>query len=587
MADCPTESPTLDVQRLEASGLLAPDVLPELFVPFQVVRVGGATVAWLNRRWFAEQGIEIWNESVRAQAEAWLLRNFAFVVPCAAHDGPRHTFMADRYGSTEGLSPHGGSGRVATRGCFQVKGVGPTPLVGKGVRDGHSHGCLSLAEALREAIYAEVAAAEFPYGAVPIIAIIDLGSNYSSPDRREKYDQDVRRGLLVRPFVFRPSHIERAPLYGSGNDTRLEQLADARRAKRAYRWWKEQIATGDMRFAVPPGELFHRLGRQIGFGQAHRLFNGGYFSSNLSARGELLDFGNMHWLRRWHRARVLPHAPGFGDEIRILRKVAHSTSFFFQHWSDGQDHVDDQDLVDKAQSAMKYERKRQMAHFFDEKLLDGTILARVEDIYESENKVCRTFEFGVPVGRTQQDSSLADIISGQFAAMKAHLGAESAYLHAVQLRRFCGERVALDRFELITATREIVGEACDCTLENSNAIDTFVASKVSQGRRLWPRMRPGLIPLRHLTRGGSSLVDCVELGTGQRLLWLEGEINCEGAKFFENSVSILDLSKAGSTISSPQWILEIKRTSHAQLPAQVPIGGTVIRLPHLECTYVV
>lgn len=582
MADYGSEPPTLDLRRLETGGLRAPDVLPELFAPFQVVRAEEATIAWLNRRWFAEQGIEIWNDAVRAQVEAWVLRNFAFVVPCVGHYGPRHTLLADRYGSTDGLSPHGGSGRVATQGCFQVKGIGPTPLVGKGAHDGHSHGCLSLAEALREAIYAEIAVAEFPYGAVPIIAIIDVGSNYSSPDTREKYDQDVRRGLLVRPFVFRPSHIERAPLYDSGNDARLEQLADVRRAKRAYGWWKEQIASGDTRFAVPPRELFHRIGRQIGFGQAHRLFNGGYFSSNLSARGELLDFGNMHWLRRWHRARVLPHAPGFGDEIRIMRKVAHSISFFFQHWDDEQRTVAPQTLVDEVQSAAESERKRQMAHFLGEKLLGGRTLVCAEETYRMESKTCRTYEFGVPVGEGQEESSLASMLSHQRVANGIYLDVSNATLVSAQVERFAGERTVLDRAALIAATRDAVGQSC--AKGSASTMRAFMCEKISSGRRYWPEMRPELIPLRHVVKEGSSLVDCVDHTTGRRVVWLKGIWAGNRAYAFESIVPASD-SVQRICNSASTWVAEIEVIDTKHFPEAVTIGDANIRVPKFDNAY--
>src|SRR5206468_820219 len=107
------------------------------------------------------------------------------------------TFHADRYGATSG-SAHGGSGRVGTNGPFNVKGLGRTPLASTMSDWQHSHGCLWLEEAVREAIYSEVADAEFPHGAVPVVAIIGTGI------RHELEDGAVgERALLVRPSFLR------------------------------------------------------------------------------------------------------------------------------------------------------------------------------------------------------------------------------------------------------------------------------------------------------------------------------------------------------------------------------------------------
>ena len=132
----------------------------------------------------------------------------------------------------------GACGRVTIIGKFQAKGIGQTPLVGQGAPAGHSHGCMSLAEAVLEALFAEIAAAEFPCAAVPIIAIMDTGLTFSSPDPEDKYDQNVPRAIAVRPAAVRIAHAERAPLFKSSvTGFANVQATDALRTKEIIDTW--------------------------------------------------------------------------------------------------------------------------------------------------------------------------------------------------------------------------------------------------------------------------------------------------------------------------------------------------------------
>ena len=208
--------------------------------PFDARRLRSGAVAWVNHRWFLERGFDLSQGGVRERVIAWLVDEFAW---CVATNGKGfasegRTLWADRYGSSDGSCPYGGSARVATIGCFQVKGIGQTPMVGKGAVAGHTHGCLSLAECLREAIWAEFAEAEFPRGAVPVIAVLDTGLEFSSPDSEDRYDQNVRRGILIRPAVVRPAHAERAPLFGHPvGDFINRQSEDVQRTRDVIARW--------------------------------------------------------------------------------------------------------------------------------------------------------------------------------------------------------------------------------------------------------------------------------------------------------------------------------------------------------------
>lgn len=174
-----------------------------LLVPFQAQQLQRARVLWINRRWFLERDIIVTDPDVERRVRNWLIAEFGYSVPrkedpVGAFTKQVKTFYADRYGSTTGKSVHGGSGRAATLGFFQAKGIGLTPLAGVGANWVHSHGCASMEESVREAIYSEIACAEFPHGAVPVIALLDTGLQTHPRHPLTTNAQPLQRALIIR-----------------------------------------------------------------------------------------------------------------------------------------------------------------------------------------------------------------------------------------------------------------------------------------------------------------------------------------------------------------------------------------------------
>ena len=89
-------------------------VSTSLLVPFTARRLMAAQVAWLNVRWFLQHGLDVTDATERERVERWLLAEFGYVVVDGAAPGAMggsKIFHSDRYGSTEGTTPHGGGGR--------------------------------------------------------------------------------------------------------------------------------------------------------------------------------------------------------------------------------------------------------------------------------------------------------------------------------------------------------------------------------------------------------------------------------------------------------------------------------------------
>jgi len=333
-------------------------------VPFTVQKLSRPVLLWVNWMWIARHGVDTANSSVRQSIENWLLSTFAYCVyDPSVPEGfleQRRLFWADRYGCGDGAGPHGGSGRVGTWASFQVKGVGPTPLA-EGVTGDYAHGCLWLEEAIREAAFAEVVDAEFPHGAVPAVAIIGAGLERASSEARGE-----PRALLVRPAVMRPAHLERASLFASSVG-REEVRLDVDRTKSAH-----HAFTGPphVRAALGIGvasfdEFLGAAMDQVAYGQVHRMFHGGYFSSNMGLNGELHDFGSFRVLPDWRAWRATATSLPFGGEVAFLRAMA--SSFKFYHRKYGQGAGPGGDYAPQAmEQALHARRKAYFANIFAE-----------------------------------------------------------------------------------------------------------------------------------------------------------------------------------------------------------------------------
>lgn len=304
------------------------------YVPFIANRVPNASVVWLNRSWFSEQGYDLSESYVATLIKSWLLRSFAYVVP--GRDVPSHlvttettTLLAERYGST-GASPNGGGGRAGLTAGFCVKGVGRTPLIGRRADWTHSHGCLFLEEALREALISQELSRIHP--TLPSVAVIDVGISLDYRDENSRIRS--RRGLLVRPIAVRLAHLERAVFFKPVSAVGMDQVDDAHRTRLFVEWFMERACSCEQS-SSQLASLFRCLAATVALSHAHRIFHGGLYSANATLTGELLDFGGTRILGDWKRVSFSNNDVAFGDELTQLRQILKSVCFYiskYSHW---------------------------------------------------------------------------------------------------------------------------------------------------------------------------------------------------------------------------------------------------------------
>ena len=549
----------------------------DLLVPFVVRKLKGASVAWLNRRWLTERGFNVRDSTTRQRIEGWLIETFAYIIPdddASTRLLEPHTKVvhADRYGGGNGFSVHGGSGRVATIGAFQVKGVGLTPLAGMTQDWGHSHGCAWLEEAIREAIYAEIVAAEFPFGALPVVAILDTGIR-----RHQQRTTSGVRALLIRPCAVRLAHLERAPLFiqtsrGEGTD----QLSDVRRTRDAIRHMTSpsEAGLGDLRLSM------RKLGAQIAFGQVSRLHNGGYFSSNLSIDGKLLDFGGMRALPNWAQAKVLEDAPGFGRELIEMQINIRSICFYikkYSTYSSSENGLVDELLRELNESYVSTFENEMIRAWGAEQMpneVKRRVIGAMAAYFKQQQSVCVDYTAGdtnsvpwIADSITQYEAAVSgaldhtvglvlDALSRKgsigYVADRARSGVIPDELkhHIVTARRVLGSRTALDVDRLQENVLKTMKDGC---LPKPSEISALIDKVISQGRRHWPDLPECVSVLEQVHRLDCTALICQRQNMQDEELWCSFPVLGDDVIVFDRFVHVRDFSQHRGLLSTTRW----------------------------------
>lgn len=306
------------------------ELSPHVLVPFAVRPLERARLLWLNERWLIEAGFDPGDSEERARFAARLVRDFAVTSTQSSPGDDTPRLFADRYGDTDG-GIHGGSGRCGSKDGFIAKGVGRTPLASPHADVYHRNGFMSLGEALREAVSGEILGRELPWGAVPVVAIIDAGFEFKYGPNGESR----RAAIAVRPSFVRPAHFERSIYFGSGGHPQSEQFLDALRVREAIR-----AVCGDAARYPTILEMFSRFAQQLGAARALRLWLGRFLTSNISIDGAVVDFGAFRTVPNWRRILGVA-GENFGAEFMQLRHGFLSVAAYFgKYCPQSLEHVD-------------------------------------------------------------------------------------------------------------------------------------------------------------------------------------------------------------------------------------------------------
>jgi len=429
--------------------------------------------------------------------------------PTAPHDSrdaPDAIGYADRYGGG-GLAGNGGSGRTVLVNGYLVKGVGRTPLIGLTADKKHCTGAAYLQESVRETIFAEIVAAEFPHSAVCTIAIIDTGISvvWNTPDG----PKEERRVLLVRRAVIRAAHFERS--VGFVSKDAHDGVNDWSRVSRMIGTVAATI--GHVATLTMIDAFWTKWATQLGYSVAHRLTQGGNFSSNIAIDGQLLDFGTASALPSWASIVVLDGAVLFGNDLTALTQALNSMSYYLGR------HLDpDLGLPPWRESMLGRMRETYSRTFFietlrvcglgrrrAEELAAGayamSLVRLVKEIFAHFRGECFDISVSTPTPRIKWD--LADIWADNPPAYLLNLSRclkkavpEHLWANASARAQFLARpRTHLFREEarawIYDAVEGIDGEAAELTSKVTRAIQRATAA----GRRDGSIDQDGLVPI--------------------------------------------------------------------------------------------
>jgi hypothetical protein len=328
-----------------------PETLAEkLYAPFTVKAFANPEIVWLSHRYWIGEGVEIRDAEGRRALAADLLDKYAFAVPeprdpeTLFQDITR-VFFADRYGAASGAK-HGGAGRAGDVDGFNVKGIGRTPLTDPEASWEHAHGCMWLEEAIRDAIYSELAWEECPQKGSQIVAIIDTGTRATRPDG----SLGDRRAIVLRTSGLRFAHLERSILFGQGGEAQTEQYRDTARVEAVFAYLREQARQSRQSLSSLLQNAFDAVATQIGYARCWRISHD-FYSSNLLLNGGFTDFGAFSFLPNWHHVRREtdgnPHQHDCDAFIGSLRTI-----LFYAH-----KYLPQEPVLDATNQVARFERR--------------------------------------------------------------------------------------------------------------------------------------------------------------------------------------------------------------------------------------
>ena len=272
-------------------------------------------------------------------SERDILEKFSYAISAdlSKESSEGKVFYAERYGGI-GMGPHGGGARCGYDGTrYQIKGIGPNPLVGFTEATGQRDGILPLQSALHEMIWSRILQDKLPFGIVECLSVIAIDSTRPNDALRDtRYD----RALLIREACIRPAHFERAAYFKrKPHDPVADRSRDVLRVAEMCRKLPEIFGTllglraDSTENTVFDGlcELAHRQAVQLAFARSHFIYHS-ISSSNISLDGRWLDFTSMTSLHTQDSASKSITASAwsrFWDQDSIVIEVLTSIVFHY------------------------------------------------------------------------------------------------------------------------------------------------------------------------------------------------------------------------------------------------------------------
>src|SRR5947209_2356039 len=318
----------VDCKRLTFGNVGASKLLgvlgPEWLAEFEAVKMPGRVV-WCNFELARELGFDVpASNCMTPRFHEQLIEAMSYRVPEPGVDTDAREktikLYADKYGG-EGVAPALGAGRAGflPYGNLCVKGIGLTPLFKHDDPDDfeHSHGGLTMDEAIAEALFGEVNANLFTQGSARILAIIDHGEFITYPEGHK-----VPRVLAARAGTqLRPAHLLASRVRRPG--ARLALFIRMTRAT-GQLVTRRHPATGGAEVPDIKATMLRIIddhARTSAEQFRWRVIHGALSSSNMELSGAMLDLATESMQPRTAPIYVLPYPDSTYGREHIERAI--------------------------------------------------------------------------------------------------------------------------------------------------------------------------------------------------------------------------------------------------------------------------
>ena len=314
------------------------------FIPFNANRLKNPSIVYADLDLFHEYNYFLNFTHKNDLFYQSVLDTFAYIVPATKEDfslvdETQKEFLAERYGGV-GILSNGGGGRCGLLGPFQLKGIGPTPVVGEGVNYWYGHGGLALQDALTELIYGHVACNALPYTSSRVLAVIDTGGFILRRSFKNHVNDSedehilVRRGIMLRESRVRPAHFARAFYFKPSPQIKKRYPHDFKRVEEIIPFLPKIVGNVDIKlnktqqYISAIEQVSSRAAIQLSYSKVRRFMHGSLTLSNFLIDGGWIDFGSVTVVPAYEQLITASLQPPFWDEYNLFRKSIADMCFY-------------------------------------------------------------------------------------------------------------------------------------------------------------------------------------------------------------------------------------------------------------------
>lgn len=304
-------------------------------VDFKVSKMKSAQTAWINRS--AHRSLaEIFQPTSLYDSQAACKFKGKFAYGIVGNDKFDEILFdeqdsveafGERYGGV-GTSDNGGGVRCGNVNGFQIKGLGQNPLVGSGKDGWHAYGCLSMVEAILEAVNSLVLNRALPVGAATCYGLIWTGENTSCPPSESGKPETGPGALLIRDVCLRPAHFYRCNRYSVPSRYKHEIPSDVFRTRQVNRQLTRKLG-GQSAVVRALGQFLSACAKQFAFARLHRILHGAISPSNVSLDGRWLDLTTTTFIDGCRNVASYPQNLPFLEEWTDIHVIVEEFLYNF------------------------------------------------------------------------------------------------------------------------------------------------------------------------------------------------------------------------------------------------------------------